>query len=450
MVLFVASGAVVFTSLTTVNAELLSHYPIYGLVILAGLTLETSKRRRALAQFDPLFQGFFGQHGVTLRQLAYSVGLLICYLALVKDHVIARSFLIVYVPVLYCGLLISNRYLPRRMAQRIFRGLREERTLFIGPASRLARMREWASQKAVLGVEVAGVLTEGLAAEVEAEGFRYLGEPAGVEEVIERQSITQVVVLELPQTRETHRALVAMLERLGVRLLIQNNLEEMLAHPVVNVEDDGMSFIGLREEPLEDPLNRIMKRLLDLAVTVPVVVLVLPPLALLVWLLQRWQSPGPLFFRQQRAGIQNQEFTILKFRTMKCGNADEQRQATRNDDRIYPAGAWLRRLSLDEVPQFLNVWKGDMSVIGPRPHLLEHNVQFASQMANYHIRASVKPGITGLAQVRGFRGEVCSPKEIAHRLESDISYLENWRFVLDLGIIARTAWQMLRPSRNAY
>jgi exopolysaccharide biosynthesis polyprenyl glycosylphosphotransferase len=387
---------------------------------------------------------------VTLRQLVFSVGLLLCYLALVKDQVISRSFLVVYVPVLYCGLLLSNHYLPRMIAGRIFRG-RKERTLFIGPASRLAKMRTWATQKAVLGIEVAGVLTEDPPATVTAGAFTYLGRPQDAERVIERESITRVVVLELPRAREAHRALIAVLERLGVRVLIQNNIEEMLAHPVVHLEDEGgMRFISLREEPLEDPLNRIMKRTLDLAVAIPVVVLVLPPLALLVWLLQCFQSPGPLFFRQRRAGIQNSEFTILKFRTMHSGNPDEGRQATHGDVRVFGAGRWLRRLSLDELPQFLNVLKGDMSVTGPRPHLIEHNVQFAREMANYNIRATVKPGITGLAQVRGFRGEVCSPQEIAHRLESDISYLENWRLALDIGIIARTIWQMIVPSRKAY
>jgi len=166
-------------------------------------------------------------------------------------------------------------------------------------------------------------------------------------------------------------------------------------------------------------------------------------------LIQRFQSPGRVFYRQTRAGIQNHQFEILKFRTMHENNPDVARQATQGDERVYPAGRWLRRLSLDEVPQFLNVLRGDMSVTGPRPHLIEHNAQFAEQMSNYHIRTLVKPGITGLAQVRGFRG-AASPEEIARRLESDISYLENWRLALDISIILRTIWQMIFPPRSAF
>jgi len=119
------------------------------------------------------------------------------------------------------------------------------------------------------------------------------------------------------------------------------------------------------------------------------------------------------------------------------------------DARVFGFGRWMRKMSIDELPQFINVLKGEMSVTGPRPHLLEHNAQFAEQMTNYHIRTFVKPGITGLAQVRGFRGEVSSPQEIARRLESDISYLENWRLALDISIIARTVWQVLAPPKTA-
>jgi putative colanic acid biosynthesis UDP-glucose lipid carrier transferase len=218
----------------------------------------------------------------------------------------------------------------------------------------------------------------------------------------------------------------------------------------VHIEDEGMRFITLREEPLENPVNRFAKRALDLAVALPVVFFILPPLMLVIWIVQRFQSPGSLFFLQKRAGIQNREFKIIKFRTMGENNPDEARQVVQGDVRVFRFGRWMRRLSIDELPQFINVLTGDMSVTGPRPHMIEHNAQFAQQMANYHIRTFVKPGITGLAQVRGFRGEARSEAEIAKRLESDISYLENWRLALDLSIIARTAWQLLVPPKNAY
>ncbi len=235
-----------------------------------------------------------------------------------------------------------------------------------------------------------------------------------------------------------------------MRLLIVSDLEEKLRHPVTHFDDDGFRFIGLREEPLENPFNRGVKRAIDFAFALPIILLLFPPLALIVWLAQRLQSPGPLFHRQTRAGIQNRRFDIWKFRTMHPANPDLARQATNEDERVYPLGKWFRKLSIDEVPQFWNVLHGDMSVVGPRPHLLEHNAQFAKLMANYQVRTFVKPGITGLAQVRGYRGEAQTSKDIQNRVACDIEYLENWNLTLECGIIARTVAQLIVPPRSAY
>jgi lipopolysaccharide/colanic/teichoic acid biosynthesis glycosyltransferase len=134
---------------------------------------------------------------------------------------------------------------------------------------------------------------------------------------------------------------------------------------------------------------------------------------------------------------------------MYMAKHDQAKQATDGDSRIYPAGRWLRKFSIDELPQFVNVLLGDMSVVGPRPHLLKHDEQFAQAMANYSVRGIVKPGITGLAQVRGFRGEIKSPSDVINRVESDIQYLENWSFWMDCWIILRTIGQVVFPPRTA-
>jgi putative colanic acid biosynthesis UDP-glucose lipid carrier transferase len=135
---------------------------------------------------------------------------------------------------------------------------------------------------------------------------------------------------------------------------------------------------------------------------------------------------------------------------MKVENPDATRQASENDDRIFPLGRLLRKTSIDEIPQFLNVLRGEMSIVGPRPHMIEHNAQFARIMANYHIRAFVKPGVTGLAQVRGFRGEARTSEDIQKRVECDIEYIERWSLTLDVMLIVQTAWQMLFPPKSAY
>jgi putative colanic acid biosynthesis UDP-glucose lipid carrier transferase len=448
-VLLVGSGLVVFTVVTGIAGPLMAHYPMYALAVMVGLMLESMSRDRMRVRQALWQHNFIDQHRVTLRQMGYAFGVLLVYLAGTKDQAISRWFLLVFGGAMYGGLLLSNYWLPGLLARWMFGGQWVERTLLVGSAGQAVQIRRWLEAKEAFGLQAVGILgTDGLQGK-EVAGYRCLGGVGDLEEVIRREGVTQVIVLELPQELEQHRRVVGVLEKLGVRLMIVSNLEELLEHPVVHIEDEGVRFITLREEPLENPLNRLAKRALDLAVAVPVVLLVLPPVALVVWVAQRLQSPGRLFFLQKRAGIQNQEFLILKFRTMHEGNAEEARQAVPGDERVFGFGRWMRRLSVDELPQFINVLRGEMSVSGPRPHMVEHNAQFAQQMSNYHIRTFVKPGITGLAQVRGFRGEARSAHEIARRLESDISYLENWRLALDLSIIARTAWQMIAPPKTA-
>ena len=447
-VVLLLSGVMVFNSLADVDSSMAAHYPMYALAVMAGLLLEGMQRDRARVRMNLWQHNFVDQHRVTIRQVCSGLGVLLAYLAATKDLAISRWFLLVFAGALYGGLLAANYWLPGLLAKRIFGGNSIERTLLVGSARHARRILPWLANKEVYGLHTVGILRTDPTVSSALE-MPCLGGAEDMEEVVRREGITQVIVLELPQEISQHMQLVAMLEKMGVRILILSNLEEMLQHPVVHLEDDGMRFIALRAEPLENPLNRFSKRALDLAVALPVVLFVLPPLMLVIWMVHRLQSPGSLFFVQTRAGIQNRAFQIIKFRSMNENNPDEARQAVPGDDRVFSLGRWMRKLSIDELPQFINVLKGEMSVTGPRPHLVEHNDQFAEQMTNYHIRTFVKPGITGLAQVRGFRGEARSSVEIAKRLESDISYLENWRFALDMSIIVRTAWQMIAPPKTA-
>jgi lipopolysaccharide/colanic/teichoic acid biosynthesis glycosyltransferase len=135
---------------------------------------------------------------------------------------------------------------------------------------------------------------------------------------------------------------------------------------------------------------------------------------------------------------------------MHVNHGDEARQATQNDARVFRLGRWMRKLSIDELPQFINVLKGDMSIVGPRPHMVEHDDMFAKVASTYNVRTLVKPGITGLAQVRGFRGEAITDRDVVQRVESDVYYLENWSLLMDWSIILKTAWQMIAPQKTAY
>ncbi len=422
-------------------------YAVYCFLLVLGMVLEAISgdgSKNYLLQ-NELLQ----QHRSALRQTFASIVTLVFYLVATKDGFISRVFFFNFVPWLYVALLFSHHYLPGFLAGNVFKGERLERTLLVGTEEKTRKMRGWLRRKSEIGLRAIGLLTDE-PIEKTAEGITVLGNLGDVERVIREQEISQLILLEFPLFSEVNRQLIQVCDQLGVRLLIVSDLEEKLRHAVTHFEDDGFRFIGLREEPLENPLNRGVKRLIDISLALPVMLFVFPPLALLVWLAQLAQSRGPLFHVQTRAGMQNKRFRILKFRTMHTGHGDLARQARAGDERVYPLGKWFRKLSIDEIPQFWNVLRGDMSIVGPRPHLIEHNHQFSQLMANYNVRAFVKPGITGLAQVRGFRGEARNDSDIQKRVACDIEYLENWNLSLECGIIARTFLQILTPPPTAY
>jgi putative colanic acid biosysnthesis UDP-glucose lipid carrier transferase len=208
--------------------------------------------------------------------------------------------------------------------------------------------------------------------------------------------------------------------------------------------------VTLRKEPLEDLGNRIKKRLFDVVVSSLVCIFILswliPLMGLLIWL----ENRGPVFFVQQRSGKNNLDFPCLKFRSMKKNDKANLVQATINDDRITRIGRFMRKTSLDEFPQFINVLKGDMSIVGPRPHMVKHTEDFRKIDDKYMIRHFFKPGITGWAQVNGFRGEIKNNEQVKKRVDYDIWYLENWSLWLDLEIIFLTVYGIFKGEENAY
>lgn len=212
---------------------------------------------------------------------------------------------------------------------------------------------------------------------------------------------------------------------------------------------DDISVMTTYTSPLEEPLNRLLKRLFDIVFSI----LCLIPTALLlpfIVLAIKRQSPGPVFFRQRRTGIDGHEFYCYKFRSMHV-NADADRlQATKDDPRKFPFGDFMRKTNIDELPQFLNVLLGDMSIVGPRPHMLAHTEQYDKLIDRYMVRHFVKPGITGWAQVTGFRGETRELWQMEGRVERDIWYIQHWSFWLDLRIIWLTVKTIFKRDGKAY
>jgi lipopolysaccharide/colanic/teichoic acid biosynthesis glycosyltransferase len=280
-----------------------------------------------------------------------------------------------------------------------------------------------------------------------------IGDVSQLNRVLEERSISQVIILDTLSSKHWLNYITDCATSRGCRVLIYSNWQELFDRPLNLVREGEHTFFSFQEEPLENPLNRAMKRALDLVVALPVCLLVIPMLSVLFWIAQRIQSPGPLLYRQTRCGRRGQEFTIFKFRSMHVnGRAplDEARQAVRGDNRVFPMGAWMRRLSFDEIPQFFNVLRGEMSVVGPRPHLVQHDEMFAAEAPFYRTRFFVKPGITGLAQVKGYRGEITNPAVLHERVRWDLAYIRGWSIWLDLLVIVRTARHMVLPPKSAY
>jgi putative colanic acid biosynthesis UDP-glucose lipid carrier transferase len=429
-----------------VQSHRLSTYLFYNEFLVLGLLLVTQRSKRSLMQQE---HGAGFANRMARRQSIFAMLAVFAAAAAVGDRNIPRGFLFAFAPVLYVVLLVCNRRLPGWLARCLFVPADHTRVLLVGDPGRLAFIRPWLESKRDLGLCPIGYCSDTAEAPPDSALPR-LGGPDDLERTIERHRIDQVILVELIRLQDLLRGLTGICERRGIRLLAVSDLDEHFRHSVTFIDDDGVQLIGLREEPLEDPVNRLLKRALDIAVSLPVVLFILPVTTFIVWLLQRAQSPGPIFHTQSRAGLQNRPFRIYKYRTMHPNHGQEARQAGRDDDRIYPAGHWLRRFSIDELPQFLNVLRGEMSVVGPRPHLTDHNAAFARAMNNYHVRAMVKPGISGLAQINGFRGETRTDQDIIKRVSADIDYLENWSLSLDCKIILGTVRQIFFPPLNAY
>lgn len=235
-----------------------------------------------------------------------------------------------------------------------------------------------------------------------------------------------------------------------IRFRIIPDLSFFIKQPVyINYLRD-MPVLSMRSEPLDDVSSRGRKRVFDIIVSSMVMVFILswliPLLGIIIWL----ESKGPVFFAQQRTGRDNKTFNCLKFRSMKVNKEANTKQAQRNDDRLTRIGKFMRRTSLDEFPQFINVFKGEMSIVGPRPHMLRHTEDYSKIMGQYMVRQFLKPGVTGWAQVNGYRGEIKDEEQLVKRIEHDIWYMENWNLWLDVRIIFLTVYRTFKGDKNAF
>ncbi len=348
--------------------------------------------------------------------------------------------------------ILAGRIIARAMMQTLTAAGRfDTRIAVFGAGSIASTVHNYLSRNA-LGIHLVGVYDDRIGPERQSDqSIRIDGSLDDLIEAGRRDEIDQIIIA-LPQTADSRMAYIAArLEQLPVSLHIVTHIASDLvetgpAHKVSSIGAVGL--LDVKPRPMTD-WGPIVKRIEDYGLAVLLLILTLPLLAIIA-LAVKLETRGPVLFRQSRRGLNHTVFEVIKFRTMTVTeDGSKLAQATRNDPRVTRVGRVLRRTSLDELPQLFNVLRGEMSLVGPRPHALAHDDQWCGELDVYTNRHQVKPGITGLAQVNGWRGEIHNANSIQSRVECDLVYIRNWSLWLDLKIIIRTVAAVLF-ARNAH
>jgi len=301
-----------------------------------------------------------------------------------------------------------------------------------------------------IGYKIAGYFNDE-ASDILSGDIPYLGTVSETVNFLNTNTYVRHVYCGLPADRaEEIRAIIDACEGKCVHFFSVPEVRNYLKRQVRMELIGSVPVLGLREDPLLMLRNQILKRSFDIFISalfmIPFWLIFYPLIALGTKIFQ----PGPVFFKQKRNGINGVEFECLKFRSMRVDNDAEARQATKDDPRKTKFGNFLRRSSLDELPQFINVLKGDMSIVGPRPHMVAHTEEYSQLINKYMVRHWVRPGITGWAQVNGARGETKELWQMEDRIKKDIWYIENWSISLDIQIMFLTVWNAIRGDSQAY
>ncbi len=421
---------------------------------MAGVVIGSFANVRLLKRYAESFLnlGWYRTLRLSFQQLIRIMLLQLAVVFALKDTEISRLFLTTYFAGSFVVLFAMNKILPKHLCRLSFK-TQTIPTLIVGSTESLASLQEWIDNKASYGIEIVGYSGELSCPPTSEQPIPCLGTIEDLAKNIETHRISQVVIIDKALSPEGAMKARAIAQKAGCRVRIYNNWQADFKQRIMVEHEGDYTFLTYEDEPLENPINRMIKRGFDIAVSLPIVAFILPPLTLFVWAFQRKQSPGPIFYAQPRTGMTKRTFHIIKYRTMHISDANAKnvaKQATKGDSRIYAFGAILRKTSLDELPQFINVLLGEMSVSGPRPHLIDHDREFSEKLQVYYTRHFVKPGITGLAQSLGLRGEINEPEHLTQRIAYDITYINTWSFWLDIKIMLRTAKAVIFPPKSAY
>jgi putative colanic acid biosynthesis UDP-glucose lipid carrier transferase len=383
----------------------------------------------------------------TLRAYIYFLALAMLYIVLFKQENLSRLF--VMTVLLSVGLVVFVNRLVYLIIGQIIRN-REQftRKVIIVGYNEVSKKLVQQLEENELNTKIIGYC-ENEQEVHELSNYPIVGSLNNVIEVSKQYQANEIFSTVAPDGNEGIYDLMQKADQACIRFKLVPNFNLFTRVPM-HVDYFGtLPVLSLRKEPLDDIANRIRKRAYDLVVSSLVIIFILswmiPLIGLIIWL----DSGGPIFFVQMRSGKNNHPFRCIKFRSMKINKESDALQARKGDVRITRVGRFLRKSSLDEFPQFLNVFVGTMSIVGPRPHMLKHTDDYSGMINKYMVRQFVKPGITGWAQINGFRGETRSVWDMEKRVENDIWYLENWSLWLDTRIIFMTTYKLFAGDINA-
>lgn len=389
-----------------------------------------------------------------IRQITVSWGMVILSLvaiaSLMKQTIgYSREWFIYWVVTGWVILLVSRLLITSVLKYFRSSGWNSRKVLVVGTDSTAQELVQRVRDTGWAGIEVNGYIADDAESGRQIDGVPVRGGIANIDEIVAAEKIDEVWVV-LPITMK--EAVLEILRKLqyatvDVRYFLDFKDFRLMNHSITEIM--GLPVVNLAESPMHG-INRLIKALED-RLLAAVILIVISPLMLVIALLVKFTSPGPVLFKQLRHGWDGRKIKVYKFRTMYVHQEDagQVTQAVRDDKRITPVGKFLRKTSLDELPQFFNVLQGRMSIVGPRPHAVQHNEYYKEQIEAYMLRHKVKPGITGWAQVNGWRGETDSLEKMQKRVEYDIFYIENWSLWFDLQIMFMTVFRGF-VNKNAY
>ncbi len=371
----------------------------------------------------------------------------ICLIFLNVGDVLA-TFLIVFYVVLV--VVFSLWRVIVRISLKIYRrkGYNFKRVIIVGAGKNGMELYQQMKDDLGYGFNVMGFFDDNVSLKNVLPN--YLGMTYEVEDYVMKNNVDEIYCT-LPGTNDVKMLrILNFAEKHMVRFYIVPEFYRNVKKSMLMEMMGPIPLLTIRREPLQAVYNRALKRLFDILFSLIVLVCVYPFLYIIFGFLIKKSSPGPILFKQKRTGLKGQDFECYKFRTMVVNDEADTMQASADDPRKTKIGDFLRRTNLDEFPQFINVLKGDMSVVGPRPHMLKHTEEYSAIIDKYMVRHLVKPGLTGWAQVTGYRGETRTLEQMEGRVKRDVWYIENWSFFLDLKIIVVTILNMFRGEKNAY